>query len=227
MKLSAETVTILKNYAGINSNIVFRPGNVIKTMAEAKNILASATVAEEFPSTPVGIYDLNEFLSAISMFGDPELKFSEDMNSVVIKEGKRSIRYYFSDPQILTSPTKDIKMPEPEVVFDLSSDDLANIKKAAATLSVPDVVFRNNEGSKGITCEVTDLTDATSNSFTLDLDAVQMPDETPFSFVINVNNFKVLPTDYRVSISSKLISHFEGSQSNYWLALEKTSSFGS
>ena len=225
MKLSSETLTVLKNYASINSNMVFRGGNTIKTMAEAKNILATATVEEDFPHSSFGIYDLNEFLSAIEMFKDPDLVFADDMNSVIIKEGNRSIRYFFSNPEILTSPSKDIQMPTPEVKFELTADDLATIRRAASTLSVSDVVISGSGNDQTFTAEVTDLADATSNSFSLDLAVIEAPD-TEFKFVFNVANFKVLPTDYQVSVSSKLISYLEGKTANYWIALEKTSTYG-
>ena len=225
MKLSSDTLTILKNYASINSNMVFHGGNTIKTMAEAKNILASATVSESFPETTFGIYDLNEFLNAIEMFDDPNLEFADDMNSVTIKEGTRSIRYFFSDSQILTSPTKDIQMPTPEVKFELTADDLATIRRAASTLSVSDVIVSGSGNDSTFTAEVTDMSDSTSNSFSLDLAVIEAPD-TEFKFVFNVANFKVLPSDYQVSVSSKLISHLEGKTTNYWIALEKTSTYG-
>lgn len=225
MKLSSDTLAVLKNYAAINSNMVFRGGNTIKTMAEAKNILAAATVAENFPDATFGIYDLNEFLNAVEMFDDPDLVFADDMNSVTVKQGTRSIRYFFSDPQILTSPSKDIQMPEPEVKFELTADDLATIRRAASTLSVSDVVITGSGNDSTFTAQVTDLADATSNSFSLDLAVIKAPD-TEFKFVFNVSNFKVLPTDYEVSVSSKLISYLEGKTANYWIALEKTSTYG-
>jgi len=229
MKLSNETLAVLKNYASINSNMVFRGGNTIKTMSEAKNILATSTVKENFPDVTFGIYDLNEFLNAIDMFDDPDLLFADDMNSVTVKQGSQSIRYFFSDPQILTSPSKDIQMPTPEVKFELTADNLATIRRAASTLSVSDVVISGSGNDQTFTAEVTDLADATSNSFSLDLAVIESPD-TEFKFVFNVTNFKVLPTDYQVSVSSKLISYLEGrtalQTANYWIALEKTSTYG-
>ena len=114
MKLSTETLSVLKNFSAINSNIVINAGNRLKTMAEAKNVMASATVAEEFPDS-FGIYDLGEFLSVYGMFDDPDLSFDDDMKYVVISEGRRSVKYFFSDTGILTTPTKDIKMPSVQV----------------------------------------------------------------------------------------------------------------
>lgn len=225
MKLSTETLAVLKNFGTINSNIVFRPGSVVKTMSEAKNILASAKVTEEFPSE-FGIYDLNEFLGVVSMFSDPELEFSESYVSV--GEGNRSVKYFFSDPSILTSPSKDIQMPPAEVVFTLSNDDLNAIRRAAGTLSVSDLVVEY-DGTGDMTATVTDTADSTSNSFSITLTPTQLPEGTPFRFVFNVNNFKVMTDiDYKIEVSSKLISHLTSTNGSveYWVALEKSSTFG-
>lgn len=226
MKLSSETLAVLKNFASINSNIVFRGGNTVKTMSEAKNILASANVPEEFPSN-VGIYDLNEFLGVVSMFDEPELDFYD--NYVRVGESGRAVQYFFSDPSILTSPTKDIQMPDPEVKFSLSESELATIRKAASTLSVSDLVVECKEPSEmELTATVTDLDDSTSNSFSLNLASSDLPSES-FRFVFNVSNFKIVPGDYRVDVSSKLISQLANRNAdiNYWIALEKSSTFGS
>lgn len=227
MNLSDNTLSVLKNFAAINSNIVFRTGNTIKTMAEAKNVLARANVSEVFPDREFGIYDLNEFLGVVGMFDEPELKFSDDMNSVSIAEGKRSVKYFFSDPSILTSPSKDVNMPTAEVTFTLTSDDLSTLRKAASTLGVSDVVVTGVEGGQTAKVIVTDVNDSTSNSFELELADVGRPAEA-FSCVFNIGNFKIISGDYAVAISSKLISHFKNKDLDveYWIALEKNSTFG-
>jgi len=227
MNLSTNTLAILKNFAGINSNIVFKPGSVIKTMAEAKNVLAKATVAEVFPDKEVGIYDLNEFLGVAGMFNAPEFKFSDDMNSVSIIEDKRSVKYFFSDTSILTFPTKDINMPTAEVSFTLSQDDLNSLRKAASTLGVNDVIVFGEEGSDEAFIKVSDVKDATSNSFKIELANVTRSNE-PFNFVFNISNFKLMTGDYSVDVSSKLISHFKHQSLDleYWIAMEKSSTYG-
>jgi len=227
MNLSHDTIAILKNFASINSNIVFRSGSVLKTMAEAKNVLASATVTEVFPDAEFGIYDLNEFLGVLSMFDTPELKFSEDMNSVSLVEGKRSVKYFFSDPSILTAPSKDIKMPEAEVKFTLSVDELNALRKAASTLGVSDVIITGVAGSTTVVANVTDVKDQTSNSFQIELSNVERTPDA-FSFIFNIANFKLIAGDYNVAVSSKLISHFKHATLGveYWIALEKSSTFG-
>jgi hypothetical protein len=225
MKLSNETLSTLKNFATINSNIVLNPGQTVKTMAESKSIMASATITEDIPSQ-IGIYDLNEFLGVVNMFDDPDLVFDESYKSVRVTEGKRAVKYFFSEPSILTSPTKDITMPPCEVTFTLSADDMSNIRKAASALGVTDCVIKCEPGSTP-QLVVTDTKDSTANSYEIDLDD-NVGNGITCNFVFNIGNFKFVNDDYDVSISSKLISNFKSKNTNaeYWVALEKNSSFG-
>lgn len=224
MKLSTETLSVLKNFSAINSNIVINSGSKLKTMAEAKNVMASATVSEKFPDS-FGIYDLGEFLSVYGMFDDPELSFDDDMKYVVISEGRRSVKYFFSDTSILTTPGKDIKMPPVDVSVTLTADDINSIRRAASALGVSDVVVTNANGNLSVV--VTDVKNSTSNTFDIEVDGDTELDE-PFSFVFNVSNFKMIQGDYVVDISSKLISRFKNQNQDveYYIALEKTSTIG-
>tara|TARA_B110000503_G_C7146848_1_gene413400 strand:+ start:1822 stop:2505 length:684 start_codon:yes stop_codon:yes gene_type:complete len=226
MKFTEETLTVLRNFGSINSNIVFNPGNVIKTMSEAKTIMATATIEQEIESQ-FGIYDLNEFLSVIAMFSDPELMFDPDMKFVKVSEGRRSVKYYFASPSILTTPTKDITMPPIDVSFTLTKDDMADIRKASSTLGVTDVVFTCTPG-EAPKLVVTDTKDVTSNSFDIEIQDTAENVEVTCNLIFNINNFKFIQDDFKVSISSKLISRFTTLNSNmeYFVALEKNSTYG-
>ncbi len=226
MKLSNETIATLKNFSAINSNVILNSGNVVKTMSESKTILGSATVAEDFPGQ-IGIYDLNEFLSVLGMFDSPDLFFEETLKSVKITEGKRAVKYFFSEPSILTSPSKDINMPPCEVTFTLTNDDMSSIRKAASALGVTDMVVRSSGTGDTAVIVVTDTKDATSNTFELEVEGLGAHTEK-FNFIFNISNFKFVAGDYDVSISSKLISNFKlkGSETQYWVALEKNSTYG-
>ena len=202
MKLSEQTLTTLKNFAGINANIVINPGNSIKTMSESKTIMGQATIAESIPNQ-IGIYDLNEFLGVVNMFDDPDITISQDIKFLNVNEGNKSVKYFFADPSILTSPSKDITMPPCEVTFTLTAADMANIRKASAALGVTDVVVQTapNTTPKLI---VTDTEDATSNSYEVDIQNCSAAGVT-CNFVFNIANFKFVNDDYNVSISSKLL----------------------
>jgi hypothetical protein len=226
MNLTTETLSVLKNFAAINSNLVIQPGDKIKTISEAKNILATATVGESF-DVGFGIYDLNEFLSVVGMFDSPEFAVADDKSSAVIKQDRRSVKYFFSDPSILTSPAKDIQLPSVDVTFTLSQDDMNSLRKASSALGVTDVVVVGEENGTGVVIKVTDERDATANSFEITLSECTRPTEA-FKLVFNIGNFKFVAGEYFVEVSNKLISHFKNTNTpiEYWVALEKTSKFG-
>ena len=131
MRLSKETFNVLKNFSSINSNILIKPGNVIKTVSVGKNIFAKATVQEEF-DTEIAIWDLNKFLGVISMFSNADLEFHD--THVDISNGRSTVTYFYSEPEILTTPNKDISMPKPLFSFDLDEQDLNEILKASSIL---------------------------------------------------------------------------------------------
>lgn len=220
IQLSDETIAILKNFAAINSNIVVNHGNVLKTISEAKNIFARALIEESFPTT-FGIYDLGEFLSVISLFDQPCLSFT-DHEIVVQESGKNTkVRYIPSEPDILTHPQKEIKMPDVTVEFDITRDQISTIRKASSTLGVDEVVIKGTGDS--VIVSVTDTNNPSSNSFDIEYDSIVLPETT--EIVFNINNWKLYPGDYTVSVSEKFISQFVGEDVEYFIALEKNSKF--
>lgn len=223
MNLSQDTVGILKNFASINPNIVLKVGNTVKTISEAKNIMAAADISEDIP-VEFGIYDLNEFLNVVSLFDEPVVQF-EDTKKCRIADArqKQSVNYYFSDPSILTSPQKDIIITEFDVTFTLTGNQMNSLRRAAATLGVSDMVIEGKDGD--VVIKVTDLKDPTSNSYELEIATSNASGN--FNLVFNINNLKVIPGDYQVDISKKLIAKFNHQEFNvhYWIALEKNSTF--
>ena len=218
MKLSNETVSVLKNFSTINQNLVIKGGNKIATMSAMKNIVAKAEVLEEFPQE-FAIYDLNEFLSAISLFSKPELEFENDFVMITEEGTSTSLKYWYSDPSVVTTPTKDITMPECEVKFNLPSDTLSTIQKAAAVIGAPDMALESGS------LKVTDKKNATANNYALDLDVNSESENYKFWF--KVENLKLIQGSYDVQVSSKNISHFKNSAGNveYFIALEPESAY--
>ena len=218
MKLSNETVSVLKNFSTINQNLVIKGGNKIATMSAMKNIVANAEVIEDFPQE-FAIYDLNEFLSAISLFSKPELEFENDFVMITEEGTSKSLKYWYSDPSVVTTPTKDITMPECEVKFNLSSDTLSTVTKAAAVIGAPDMALESGS------LKVTDKKNDTANNYALDLDVDSQSDDYKFWF--KVENLKLIQGSYDVQVSSKNISHFKNSTGNveYFIALEPESAY--
>jgi hypothetical protein len=224
MELSESTIGILKNFASINSNIVIKPGNNISTISEAKNILASVDLQEEFPQE-IGVYDLNEFLGVLGLVDVPRLKINEDHAVIGDSTGRSKIRYYFSDKEMLTSPSKPVNMPVADVKFHLDNDTLNRIKRAATALGHSELSITPG-GDGCITLTVTSSDNSTANSFSIDVTGESQADK--YNFIFNISNLKMLAGNYDVEISSKLISQFKNTDGSlkYWIALEKNSKYG-
>ena len=220
MKLSNETLTVLKNFAGINQSILVRKGNKLRTMSVMKTVLAEATVNEEFEKE-FAIYDLNQFLNGISLHEDPEIDFQDD-KYVVIREGKRRVKYFFADPQVIVSPPeKEISLPSQDVCFQLEHSQYDKIKKAAAVYQLEDLSAIGEAGV--IRLVVRDKRNATSNEYSI----IVGETDKEFTFNFKVENLKIIPTSYDVVLSSKLLSKFtnERYNLNYYIPMEPDSTF--
>ena len=220
MNLSDKTLTILKNFAGINNSILVKQGNQLRTISVAKNILAEASIDEEFPRD-FGIYDLNQFLNGLGLHQDPELDFKEE-SYLNIREGKRRVKYFFADPQVIISPPeKEITLPSEDVHFQLETVALEKLLKAAAVYQLPDLSIIG--GSGVVKLVVRDKKNDTSNEYTI----IVGETDKEFTFNFKVENIKIIPGSYDVIVSSKLLSRFQNSQYDlkYYIALEPDSTF--
>lgn len=220
MKLSDKTISLLKNFSSINQSILFKEGSKLRTISVMKNILAEATVTEEFMKD-FGIYDLNQFLNGLSLHSSPELDFAND-GYVMIREGKSRSRYFFADPNVIvTPPEKDISLPTEDVCFEVSTDQLEKLLKASAVYQLPDLSAVGENGV--IKLVVRDKKNDTSNDYAV----VVGETEAEFSFNFKVENIKVLPGTYEVVVSQKLLSRFTSKNHDltYYIALEPDSTF--
>ena len=222
MKLSDNTLNILKNFAGINNSILVKQGTQLRTMSVAKNILAEAQIGEEFPRD-FAIYDLNQFLNGLGLHQDPDMDFSPD-SYLSIREGKRRVKYFYADPNVIISPPdKEITLPSEDVHFQLESTSLDKLLKAAAVYQLPDLSAVGGDGV--VKLVVRDKKNDTSNEFAI------VVGETDKEFVFNfkVENIKIIPGAYDVVVSQKLLSKFtnESLDLKYFIALEPDSTFNS
>ena len=217
MKLSKETVALFKNFAGINNNLLLKSGNKLATISAQKNVMADATTNETFPD--FGIYDLNEFLGAMSLFDDPELDFQDKF--VTIKDANSSIKYFAADQSVLTAPQKAITFPEAEIEFTLTTTMLAMIQRTASVLRATDLSVVGSDGK--IVVQVGDKKNATGNTYNAQVGST----DKNFRVNLKVENLKMLPGDYLVSVSSKKISRFKSPSTDlvYYVAVEADSTF--
>ena len=221
MKLSDKTVNILKNFSSINQSILFKEGKKLRTISVMKNILAEATVDEEFPKD-FGIYDLNQFLNGLGLHHSPDLDFEND-SYVVIKEGRMRSKYFFADENVIvTPPNKEISLPSEDVCFELDTNQLDKLLKAASVYQLPDISAIGENGV--VQLVVRDKKNDTSNEYAI----VVGETDQEFTFNFKVENIKIIPGAYDVVVSSKLLSQFTNTKYNltYFIALEPDSTFG-
>ena len=221
MKLSDQTLNILKNFAGINNSILVKQGTQLRTISVAKNILAEASIDEDFPRD-FAVYDLNQFLNGLTLHQDPDLDFSPE-SYISIKEGKRRVKYFYADPNVIVSPPdKEITLPSDDVHFQLDSTALEKLLKAAAVYQLPDLSAVGEAGV--VKLVVRDKKNDTSNEFAV----VVGETDKEFSFNFKVENIKIIPGAYDVVVSQKLLSKFTNTNCDlkYYIALEPDSTFG-
>lgn len=221
MKISNETLNVLKNFSTINSSLVVKAGSVIRTVSPVKNILAEYTCTETFEQD-FALYDLNEFLGGLILFKDPEFVF-DNSSYLTIKSGRSKVKYFFSDPNLITSPSdKQIPMDGENVEFELGEEVLSSLLKAASVYQLKDLSLVSDDGE--INLVVRNKDNDTSNSFSAKVG------ETDKEFVFNfkIENIKIIPDVYKVLVSPRNISQFISSKYNlqYWIALEPDSTFG-
>ena len=224
MKLSNETVAILKNFGAINQGILFKKGKVLKTMSSGKNILAEVTIKEDIP-TEFGIYDLNKFLSVVSLHKDnPTFEFGDKEVKIVGNKGRSKMKYRFCEPtMIVTPPEKQLTMPDAEIKFDLTAEDFDWVMRAASVLSSPQVAIESD--GKKVSIVTLDLQNDSAHTDALE---ISEGNGNKFKMVFKTENItKIMPGSYDVFISSKGISHFKNKTVplQYWVTTEAGSKF--
>ena len=222
MQLNKVTHDILKNFSEINTNILIKPGSELNTISTMRNIFAKATITETFDNE-FGIYDLNEFLSVVSSLDKPQLTLQDKYMTISTEGSKSKAKYFYSDPSVIVSPTKDVNMPESDVTFTLTESNLTQLQKMAAILKAPDLALIGTKGGD-VVLKVCDKKNDTSNKFDI---VVGENGSADFTFYFKVENLKMMSGDYDVSVSSKSISHFKNTKLpiEYWIALEPDSVF--
>jgi len=214
MKFSAETIGVLKNFSQVNPGIVFKPGSVVKTMHPQKTIMASATVSENFEAV-ARIYDLSRFLATLSLFDDPEVEFKDDR--FIISSGKNKVSYtYAAESMVVSPPDKDINFPTPETTVDVKWKELDTVVRAAGVLKLSEIAFICTEGT--ISLSAVDSKNPTADSYSVAIaENVAVPN---FRMLIKVENLKLMPNDYKVSLSTRGLAFFKSAKVEYFIALE-------
>ena len=218
MKISSQTLQVLKNFASINPNLLVKPGSVLSTISTNKNIFAKATVAESFPAS-FAIYDMQQFLGVISIFEDPDFIFGE--KSVTISSEGRSVEYVYANQEMIVSPSEGVAekvaVTNPEVTFDFTAQGLNEVIKATAILQLDKINVVSDNGVVNVV--VADPKNPSSNKFSLKVSGVAQTD-TAVGFA--AENLKFIAGDYKVKISSKGVGSFRNDKLNveYFVAAD-------
>jgi hypothetical protein len=217
MNFDSRTLQILKNFSTINPSILFKPGSVLSTISPTKTIMARAKINESVEA-PFAIYDLSRFLSTLSLFDNPEL--SVETGFMRIKQGARKINYTFAEPSMIVSPPeKEIKLPDPEVEFNLSAENLQELLKALSVLSLPEIAVVGDGTS--IYAQVLDSKNPSGDTYSVTVGETT----NTFRMIFKAENLKLIPGTYDVRISSKGLSHFNSPEVEYYIAVEASSTF--
>ena len=218
MKISSQTLQVLKNFASINPNLLVKPGSVLSTISTNKNIFAKATVTEQFPAS-FAIYDMQQFLGVISIFDDPDFTFV--FNSVIVSSEGRSVEYVYANQEMVVAPSEGvaekIAVKDPEITFDLTAQGLNEVIKATAILQLDKI----NVVSKGgvVSVVVADPKNPSSNKFSLKVNGTSTAD---LAMAFAAENLKLIAGDYKVNISSNGVSSFKNDKLNleYFVAAD-------
>jgi hypothetical protein len=217
MKFSARTIQILRNFSTINESLIFKPGKQLKTISQSKTILARATIDTEIDAS-FGIYDLGQFLSAISLFEDPEL--TPGQQAMTISRGSEKINYIYSEMSLMLSPPeKEIQLPSRDVEFELKNEVLVRVQKALGIIGAPEIAV-TGDGDK-VFIEALNTKDQSKSNYRVEVGET----DKNFRFIFLAENIKLLPGDYNVTVSSKGLSHFKGEDVEYWVAVEQHSTY--
>jgi len=218
--MNTQMLEILRNFGTINSNLVFREGNVVRTVSDAKNVMAKATADQPMPKE-FGIYDVNELMNAMSLIEGASVSYED--THLLIKGENSSIKYFYSDVEMLTSaPDKDIIMPPCEVGFTLTESVLSGLRKASQALGHKTLLIEGDDGGK-VKLSIVDVKNPSSNAYSVSVSGNFGSVQDTARLSINIDNLKLVSGDYQVEVSSKLISKFTNTSKpfEYWIALEK------
>lgn len=217
MKFSERTITILKNFSTINPSIVFKPGKEIKTISPQKTVVAIAKIEEEIPADAC-IYDMSRFLSTYSLLNHPDVEFKA--TNFVMTSGSAETKYYFADKSmVITPPEKSISVPSEDVNVKVSWNDLQSVIKASGVLQLPEIAFVG-DGEK-CSLKAIDSNNPSGDTFGIALGETN----DKFQLIIKTENLKLIPQEYDVTLCSKGISKFEGTDVTYFVAIESKSTY--
>lgn len=231
MKLSQETITILKNFATIEKRMEFKPGNTIRTRTGSVYVLAN--VAEEFPDpkkvnrTEFGIYDMSNLLNVLSLFDEPDVEFAEDNLLIRSSNGMQEGKYGYAGqgslgllpfpPKMHPLPAKHIEVPIPE-------EQLVKLQKSISYLEKPELKITSD--GKTVRIGTGNHKNDKSNSFSMVFDG--KPNGLKCNIWIAKEHLFMMKGAYTAAITPTYImfKNTSGYDLTYYVGVEPNSTFG-
>lgn len=219
MKISPDTLTILKNFSEINSGIHFKKGESLSTWHPQKFVIAEAAIKETLPRNST-VFDLNKLLSVSSLFESPEFNFESD--KIVISSNNRSVNFLYAEPSLVLDPEDRVAKYRDQAIkgaianTTINKEDLKSLKQAASILSLPDITIVGKKDK--ITFTARDSENSSSDSFRVEVSAEVKED---FDVTMRCSHFKVLDGDYDFICHPKL-AYFKNKNTpvEYWIAYQ-------
>lgn len=198
MKLSKETISILKNFSKVNNTFVVRTGSFIASRSPQGDVIAYTDVEEHFP-VDCCIYDLGEFLASINIFNDDvELHFTD--KKVTIQSADSKIIYRLANKVIFDDLVDGLPEHKPKRVlqtgyrFHLSKDDINRIYKSSSLFNLPVASF----SPTGIELRG-DGVNSSMNTFSIDRTPEILGDVNQ-RCDINISSVDLIRADYHVQV---------------------------
>ena len=196
MKISHETLKVLKSFAHIRPGLCVERGYNISTINPEENLVAILKTEEEWPIA-FNLYDLGSFLNTVSLFDDPDIILHD--THLFIQDSNTECKYYFSNRELLGLPKNGIIVPDIDnsiAQYTISQNERDKLFKAAAALGA-DILTISSDNDM---IRMSVSRDNNDNNFTIlikDADYVN----AKFEAVCNMQYMKFLGGDYVVNIN--------------------------
>lgn len=221
MKLSTETLDLLKNFSILHQSIKIDPGSTISTRSGNKAILAIAQIPETFKDV-LAIYNLPQFLNVFTMFQDPTLDLSNGRQAQ-IKDGKTTVKYTFAEPALIGGAPKMLQEATSITDFEITAQRLQQLLKGAGVMGLPEIYIKGD--GTNLYIGATDTYNSATNTYDYEIGQTSKT----FSTTIKIENLKLLMRDYRVSITDRYAKFNtiddQSTKVTYYIALDHQSNF--
>jgi hypothetical protein len=200
MKFNANTIKVLNNFMGINTDIKFAAGTShLVTYTKSLSLVGVLKLDEEFDTT-FGTITMNKMLSALSFFDAPDVMF--DGIRMLISEGKKKMTFIGASVDVIECirdlPLEKLEGQDCIGSFNLSSDLITELKKVTAAHALDYISF-SGSGTE-MTIRVFGKNTANDYEIVIGSDT----DVSGINMVIPSALLKIMNASYTFDVSARL-----------------------